>query len=507
MFDCGESHAILGHGFKTICSYTRQMHSLASELFREIRPGLFRILAGSNAPVYVDVLDALEREASERHEGMSREEAIAIVGDVLARHPVFALEEPDSGTSSTAQLTSLPLREMARRVLDHLARPDIGWVLDEQLPNWERVIRLDAHGVILVEALRRIARPDAAVFTDKLHGVCAALANHSAFSDAPFVHLENSLTLARGGLAELRGIEKSLLRLMERQREATTLGEVYGVVFDQYAEQVGRTCYAELVRAQLPTRLDGALEHIRALQGDSDLLHKMQHEVMRRDDLAPETAMSRARTRLDELARTLELVQPLADEIDRRTAEFARRSLARSRYLQEVVGERRSQVKEMFERINHALAGCRLADLNQLVCLPPLLLPDGRLLAGRDSLYEPPRRRSLEENPPVDDEVSENQRDHAKAQLRAVVRESLTVARANRFVDKLAGGKGARIPSADFPVWNKDDLADVIAVLLHAESGDARYRVEVPRVDGGVATAEYDRKLDCSLERFFIIKK
>jgi hypothetical protein len=278
-------------------------------------------------------------------------------------------------------------------------------------------------------------------------------------------------------------------------------------VFDQYTEQVGRTCYAELVRAQLPMRLDEARARIRVLQGDVDLLHKMQHEVMRRDGFDPATAMSRARMRLDELARTIDMVQPLADEIDRRTAEFARRSLARSRYLQEVVGARRSQIKELFERINGELAGCRLADLNQLISLPPMLLPDGRLLAGRDSLYEPPRRRSLEENSPIDDDITETQRDNTKSQFRKVVRESLTVGRANRFVEKLPGGKGARIASADLPVKSNDDLADVIAVLLHAESSDACYRVEVARMNGDGAVSEYDRKLDCSLERFCLIKK
>jgi hypothetical protein len=89
-------------------------------------------------------------------------------------------------------------------VLDHLARPEIGWVLDEQLPNWERVVRFDAHGVTLLEALRKIARPDAAVFTDKLQGVCAALANQGAFAESPLAHLDNCLTLARGGLGEAR---------------------------------------------------------------------------------------------------------------------------------------------------------------------------------------------------------------------------------------------------------------------------------------------------------------
>jgi len=483
------------------------MTTFADQLFREVNPGFFRVLAGGNAAVYVDVLDALEREATERHEGMSREEALAIVSEVLAQHPAFAPEEGEIEEAVREQFTGLPLREKARQVLDHLARPEIGWVLDEQLPNWERVVRFDAHGVTLLEALRKIARPDAAVFTDKLQGVCAALANQGAFAESPLAHLDNCLTLARGGLGELRGIEKSLKRLTQRQREATTLGEVYGVVFDEYAEQVGRTCYAELVRSQLPTRLDEARERIRALLTDTELLHKMQHEVMRRDELEPPTAMARVRNRLDELARALELVQPLADEIDRRTAEFARRSLARSRYLQEVVGERRSQVKDLFERINAAFSGWRLSDLNEVVFLPPLFLPDARLLAGRDSLYEPSRRRSLEENPPVDDEVNEGQRERAKAQLGAVVRDSLTVTRANRLVEKLAGGKGVRIPSIDVPIQNEDDLADVIALLLHAEAGDARYRVELPRVKADLGTAEFDHKLNCRLEKFFIIKK
>lgn len=483
------------------------MISLAAQLFREVNPGFFRVLAGVSAAVYLDVLDALEREASERHEGMSREEALAIVSEVLAQHPAFAPEEGELVGAVHEQFAGLPLREKARRVLDHLAKPEIGWVLDEQLPNWERVVRFDAHGITLLEALRKIARPEAAVFTDKLQGVCAALANQGAFIESPFAHLDNCLTLARGGLGELRGIEKSLKRLTERQREATTLGEVYGVVFDQYAEQVGRTCYAELVRSQLPARLDDARERIRALLTDTELLHKMQHEVMRRDGIEPATAMSRVRNRLDELARALELVQPLADEIDRRTAEFARRSLARSRYLQEIVGERRTQVKELFERINAAFAGFRLVELNEFISLSPLLLPDSRLLAGRDSLYEPPRRRTLEENSPVDDDVNEYQRDRAKAQFGSVVRDSLTIARANRLVEKLPGGKGARIASATVPVRDSDDLADVIALLLHAESGDAHYRVEVPREKVDASVAEFDRKLDCRLERFFIIKK
>ena len=79
----------------------------------------------------------------------------------------------------------------------------------------------------------------------------------------------------------------------------------------------------------------------------------MQAEVLRREPaLAPSTAMAKVRNRLEDLARSLEMSLPLADLIDRRTAEFTRRSLARFRYLQEVVGERRSQIKKVFELVN-----------------------------------------------------------------------------------------------------------------------------------------------------------
>jgi len=392
-------------------------------------------------------------------------------------------------------------------VLDYLARKDVGWFEDVQLSDWQRRIRFDAHGATLLDALRRIARPDAAVFTDPFVGVCATLANVDAFAKEPFSHLDNCLKGAAEGLRELRGMEKSIERFTRQQLEAHTLGEIYGVVFDKYAEQVGHTCYAGLVRAQLPARLDAARERIQQILSDTDLLHKMQAEVMRRDGSEAAPAMARVRNHLQELEDKLDFVQPLADEIDRRTAEFTRRSLARSRYLQEVIGERRGQIKEVFEKIDQAFPGRRLVDLEELAGSPPLLLPNAKLLAGCDSLYEPPRRRTLEENAPVDDEVSEAMRDQAKAQFGGAMRNSLTVARANRFVAQLPGGKGTRIASNDLLIRNDDDMDDVVALLLHAESAEARYRVEALSTNGDPTPPERDHKLTYHVDRFFVIKK
>src|ERR1035438_6823496 len=102
------------------------MSSLAIELFREVRPGLFRVLAGPNARTYVDVLDALEVESTQRHDGMSREEALAIVVDVLEQHPDFLPNQEEMGAEEAGEFVTLPPKERARRGLDYLARKDGG---------------------------------------------------------------------------------------------------------------------------------------------------------------------------------------------------------------------------------------------------------------------------------------------------------------------------------------------------------------------------------------------
>jgi hypothetical protein len=61
---------------------------LSTALFRETRgAGFFRVLAGRNAPFYVDALNALEAEAADQPDGISREEVILLITDTLERPP------------------------------------------------------------------------------------------------------------------------------------------------------------------------------------------------------------------------------------------------------------------------------------------------------------------------------------------------------------------------------------------------------------------------------------
>jgi len=481
---------------------------LAAQLFQEVRPDFFRLLTGPLARLYVDALDTLEREASQRNQGLEREEALALVEQVVEQHGDLA------GTEDGLVVAAATHRDRARAVLDTLRAS--GWLQEEERSDWRRLVFFDPNGTILFHALRRIANPEAAVFSDKLVNVCATLSrgggvNLDVMQEEPWAQIETCAANLQAGLAELRGMQKSIERHTRQQLAANSIKQNLSLLYDHFAERIGRTCYAQLVHSRLPTKLAETHRALENLLGHADLLESMQSEVMRREPTLPaETAMSRVRLRINELGEMLRQVEPLADTIDRRTAEFTRRSQARFRYLQETTSENRARVQNLFETLNQHLSGWRLGEIDALgLEFPALALLDARIFGGLESLHTPRLRRAAGEIEPLEDDDPRHA-DRALAQLECNLRDSLTASRANQFVAALPGGPGTTWSSDELlrqQVHNDEDVADLIACLLHAHSADARFKLRVPRLEAEADSGDFDGKLQYRMERFFLVKK
>lgn len=65
------------------------MTALGTSLFSELSPKFFGVLTGLNARIYLDVLDAIEREMPSRGDAMERAEALEIIDRVLASGAVL----------------------------------------------------------------------------------------------------------------------------------------------------------------------------------------------------------------------------------------------------------------------------------------------------------------------------------------------------------------------------------------------------------------------------------
>jgi hypothetical protein len=116
----------------------------------------------------------------------------------------------------------------------------------------------------------------------------------------------------------------------------------------------------------------------------------------------------------------------------------------------------------------------------------------------------------LGEIEPLDDEASDEEFDRSRRQLAATLRDSLTVVRANRFAADQFAKHGPRVASKDL-LRTDDDLADLIACLLHASAREARFRIEVSRdIDDPAADRRtHDPVLAGTrrLERFDLVKR
>ena len=179
--------------------------NLSTALFRETRgTGFFRVLSGKNAPFYVDVLDELEQLSLEKPDGLSREEVIALITNTLERHPNFELETESGEISDTETPPSTP-RDKARLLLNYLIK--CHWLDEPPQRDWRKLIYFDAHGSTLITALRKVAWPDAAVFTDKLIGVCTMLSDEAALTDTPWQTVENCIGNVKEGLSELQSMQ------------------------------------------------------------------------------------------------------------------------------------------------------------------------------------------------------------------------------------------------------------------------------------------------------------
>src|SRR5229473_598717 len=128
------------------------MSMLAAHLFREVRPDLFRVLAGPLARLYVDALDALEREALQRSQGLDRDEALALVEQVVEQYgEISAVDDEPVAQAATT-------RDKARIVLETLRKT--GWLQEEERTDWQRLVFFDPNGALLLQALRKIAFPE-----------------------------------------------------------------------------------------------------------------------------------------------------------------------------------------------------------------------------------------------------------------------------------------------------------------------------------------------------------
>ncbi len=478
------------------------MTSLGNRLFSELGPKFFGLLTGPNARVYLDVADAIEREMPARGEAMERAEAQAIIEQVLASGAALEAEQEE------AEAAEATPEHPAARVLRRLM--DAGWIEEEKHSDYRQIVYLEPAAQTLIEALRAIVSQSVASFTGKLRLVCdrlSALRHPHSRMELIWEELKNCLAQVRAGLRELRTIRKQVERYAQRQLRTATLAEALELIYNEFSTLITQQCYRELIHARLPERLREAAEGLLELEQDDLALQKLRADFLRADPEAdPATAMPSILRTLEELSLALGDVEPTAERVDTSTADFARRSRARIRYIQDVGSARRQQVKTVFDYVRERLAEGRLADLEEKLELPaPRLVETG--LLGVASLARRRERPGAGVPHPVAAPLTDRDREESLREMEKNIRNALRLDRANGFVERLDLRPGEVISSDQMPIHAEDDILDVISCLVFAPAGGARYHLRTRREQHPAERVVMDAKGGFHIERFEVEPK
>lgn len=476
------------------------MNGLGSNLFSEIAPKFFGILTGPNAKVYLDVMDLLDRESPQRGNAFERAEALEIIDSVLAKG--LSLQAEGEEELSDPAEVSHPSSLILRRLIHS------GWLEEEKRADYQRFVFIEPIAQTLLEALRSIMSQNVASFTGKLRLVCdmlSQLTNPAYRMELVWEQFNAALADTRAGLRELRLIRRQVERYAQRQLTVGTISEALDLIYTEFSQLITQRCYRELIHARLPERLRDAITGLTDLERDDEALAKLCEQYMRtRPEATEADAMRAIRQVLEELPVVLGDVEPTADRVDLGTSEFARRSRARIRYIQDVGSARRQQIKSIFDYVRDHLPEERLSDIS--LDLPALRIVDQGLI-GMASLARSRRLPDLGERRPVIDALSDADREQSLREMERNLRNALRLDRANKFVERLNLEPGERIASGKLSLPTEDDLLDVISTLVFASAGGANYELETLRDRNPAAPITHDTKGGFHIERFELEKK
>lgn len=475
------------------------MTSLGASLFSDLTPKFFGVLAGPNAHVYLDVLDAIECEMPSRGDAMERAEVLEIIARVLASGAVL---QDEADEESTEAETDQPSSHVLRRLVA------AGWIEEEKRSDYRRILFLEPAAQTMLEALRAIVSQTIASFTGKLRLVCdrlSALRYPHSRMELIWEELKNCLAQVRSGLRELRTIRKQVERYAQRQLKTATIAEALDIIYNEFSTLITQQCYRELIHARLPERLREAMEGLTELEQDNTALQRLHEDFLRSDPNATGAMPEILRT-IEELSLALGDVEPTADRVDTSAADFARRSRARIRYIQDVGSSRRQQVKTIFDYVREHLTEVRFTDLEDRLAFPPVRLADAGLI-GEHSLAKSRKPASAANRRPVALPLSDREREDSLREMEKNMRNALRLDRANRFVDRLDLKPGESATSNEMRIHGDDDILDVISCLVFAPAGGANYRLRTLREMRPEEPVIMDMKSDFEIERFEVEKK
>ncbi len=431
-------------------------------IFSTLPQSFFSPLASPNRAHYAALLVSYYRLFQESPHGIERKSLITRFADYFDAH-----REQFEAEEETGEDDYLPEDDVAADTSRYLAIRCVrkfaasGWISEETLPDYTRVINMTTHARPFLDALARVEEGLSVEYESHVVSVYSLLCGDAARENGHYLVLNaHAQTIAL--IDSLKVLSQSIREHYERLTDESEGLDVAGVLalhYDAYALDVLDGAYKRLKTSDNLSRYrPRIIAQVRDFLADGQWLDESSLKYSRTSAIPISDARDKLKTMLGEIRDILKAVDPLLEEIDRRNMLYAKSSVERVKTLLEP----ESTISGKILRAARAMAGIAglYAKTPHHLYRVATLTPESRYRRWLSETI----RVEYSEPPAVDS--AEFERQEAEFALR--VARQLNPGKIERWLDE-RGGDSRPVPArelADSP----EGFVRLLYAILYADS-------------------------------------
>jgi hypothetical protein len=477
---------------------------VGSGVFALLPPQFFSPLARVNREHYAALLVLYFRLFQESSGKLERELVVRSFTDYLGRHrEALAPENSDdafdaeAGTGASLQDVETPYfdfdggspeaeppggegaaesggasfqddRASANKFLRRLIAA--GWLGEETLPDYTRVINITPHARPFFEALVKVDEGLKTEYESHVVAIYSLLCGDAVEENGHYAVL-NAHSATTALIDSLKVLSQSIKGHYDKFTGQAASSEVKGILhlhYDIYAAEILDGAYKRLKTSDNLSRYRPRIQKkVGELLGNDLWLAESARKYSRISAQTQEESRGRLVALLEEIRDTLKAVDPLLDDIDRRNMLYARSSIERIKALLEpdstLAGKLGSLVRELYAgdglhlKLPHRLYGVRTV--------------------APESLYRRYKREAVKPGKGFRPAVDTEGRRKAEEDLFRRLRQQLSPGKISAWLDGLGGEK--RLLSSKELIEDEHSFERFIYSVLYADSPRSfMYKIE-----------------------------
>jgi hypothetical protein len=478
-------------------------------VFGTLPNNFFSPLASVNREHYAALLVLYYRLFQEHARGLEREQVIRTFTEYLGQHQNTLADEGETGPDLETnagekspvdtigdgdQDAALSDRALASRFLRRLIAA--GWLTEETLSDYSRVINITPYGRPFFDALARVEEGLKTEYESHVVAIYSLLCGDAVMENGHYAVL-NAHGTTQTLIDSLKVLSQSIKGHYDRlTADVAGIQGILHLHYDVYASDILDGAYKRLKTSDNLSRYrPRIIKQVGDLLANENWLNDSARKLARINGVSQEESRLRIQTMLEEIRDTLRALDPLLEDIDRRNMLYARSSIERVKTLLEpdstIAGKLGSLVREIYA--NNAAVDASADASNESADGPLYRRLVHRLHRIRvfapESLYRRHRREAVElraEHSPANREAL----DRAEAEFLVRLSRQLGVKRISGWLDE-QGGKERPLTAQDL-VKDQSSFVHFIYSVLYADSRlSFGYNIEDNEGQGSVSIAGY----------------